>query len=117
MIGEAEVRAVLNEIIDPCSRAAGEPAGLVDMGLVRAIEVQDEGTRVEVVLALTEPTCLMGFPFMRSARERLTALPGVERVDVTLDPSFEWTPTELHAAYSARLEQRRASRSAPNPAG
>jgi metal-sulfur cluster biosynthetic enzyme len=115
MIGEPEVRAVLNEIIDPCSRAAGEPAGLVDMGLVRRIEVCDKGTRVEVVLALTEPTCLMGFPFMRSAHQRLTALPGVERVDVTLDPAFEWTQAELSPAYATRLRERRGSRSARSP--
>jgi metal-sulfur cluster biosynthetic enzyme len=108
MTGEAAVRAALNEIIDPCSRAAGEPAGLVDMGLVRRVEVQ--GARVEVTLALTEPTCLMGFPFVRSARERLSALPGVEQVDVSLDPSFEWTPADLSPAYAARLARRRASR-------
>jgi metal-sulfur cluster biosynthetic enzyme len=71
------------------------------MGLVRRIEVQ--GQRVEVVLALTEPTCLMGFPFMRSARERLEALPGVEDVQVSLDPSFEWTSAEFSPAYAARL--------------
>jgi metal-sulfur cluster biosynthetic enzyme len=108
MTSEDAVRAALNEIIDPCSRAASEPAGLVDMGLVRKVEVH--GAQVEVTLALTEPTCLMGFPFVRSARERLSALPGVEHVDVSLDPSFEWTPAELSPAYAARLASRRASR-------
>jgi metal-sulfur cluster biosynthetic enzyme len=117
MISNAEVRAALNEIVDPCSRATGEPAGLVDMGLVRRIDVRDAGARVEVVLALTEPTCLMGFPFLRSARERLSALPGVERVEVSLDPSFEWTPAELTPAYAARLEQQRAARRALKPIG
>lgn len=113
VIDESEVRAALNEIVDPCSRAAGEPAGLVDMGLVRRIEIREDGARVDVVLALTEPTCLMGFPFMRSAQERLRALPGVEHVEVSLDPSFDWTPAELSPAYAARLERRRAARRAP----
>ena len=108
MTSEDAVRAALNEIIDPCSRAAGEPAGLVDMGLVRRVEVH--GARVEVTLALTEPTCLMGFPFVRSARDRLAELPGVEHVDVSLDPSFEWTSAELSPAYAARLARRRAAR-------
>jgi metal-sulfur cluster biosynthetic enzyme len=117
MIAEADVRAALNEIVDPCSRAAGAPAGLADMGLVRRIDVHDGGSRVEVVLALTEPTCLMGFPFMRSARDRLAALPGVERVEVSLDPAFEWTPAELSPAYAARLERRRASQRALKPTG
>jgi metal-sulfur cluster biosynthetic enzyme len=117
MIGRADVRAALNEIVDPCSRAAGEPAGLVDMGLVRRIDIRDKGTRVDVLLALTEPTCLMGFPFLRSARDRLSALPGVERVEVSLDPSFEWTPAELSPAYAARLERQRASRRTLKPTG
>ena len=114
MTSEDAVRAALNEIIDPCSRAASEPAGLVDMGLVRRVELH--GACVEVTLALTEPTCLMGFPFARSARERLSALPGVERVDVSLDPSFEWTPAELNPAFAARLAKRRASRDRAYPA-
>jgi metal-sulfur cluster biosynthetic enzyme len=115
VIGEAEVRAALNEIIDPCSCAAGEPAGLVDMGLVRRIKLHDNGTRVEVTLALTEPTCLMGFPFMRSAQTRLSTLPGVKQVDVSLDPSFEWTPGEFSPDYAARLERRRAARPSIRP--
>jgi metal-sulfur cluster biosynthetic enzyme len=115
MTSEDAVRAALNEIIDPCSRAAGEPAGLVDMGLVRRVEV--EGARVKVTLALTEPTCLMGFPFMRSARDRLSDLPGVEHVDVSLDPSLQWTSAELSPAYASRLASRRASRARPYASG
>ena len=109
MIAERDVRAALNEIVDPCSVAAGEPAGLADMGLVRRIEVcpGQEGAHVEVVLALTEPTCLMGFPFVRSARERVAALPGVEAVEVSLDPDFEWTPSEMSPEYAERLARRR----------
>jgi metal-sulfur cluster biosynthetic enzyme len=112
MIAEQQVRAVLNEIVDPCSAAAGAPAGLVDMGLVRRIEVRPgrKGALIDVVLGLTEPTCLMGFPFLRSARERLSALSGVERVDVSLDPAFEWTPAELSPEYAERLKRRRALR-------
>jgi len=34
-----DVRAVLNQIIDPCSRVAGAPVGLVDMGLIRRLTV------------------------------------------------------------------------------
>jgi metal-sulfur cluster biosynthetic enzyme len=114
VISEQEVRAVLNEIVDPCSAAAGAPAGLADMGLVRRIEVRpgDAGALIDVVLALTEPTCLMGFPFVRSARERLSALPGVERVEVSLDPGLEWTPAEMDPEYAERLERRRALRRA-----
>ena len=33
---EATVRARLNEVLDPCSVVAGAPAGIEEMGLVRA---------------------------------------------------------------------------------
>jgi hypothetical protein len=39
MLDEARVRTTLNTIVDPCSRAAGAPAGIAEMGLVRQIEV------------------------------------------------------------------------------
>ena len=35
-----EVRALLNAIVDPCSLAAGAPAGIDEMGLVRDVEVE-----------------------------------------------------------------------------
>jgi metal-sulfur cluster biosynthetic enzyme len=107
-----EVRAVLNGIVDPCSAAAGAPAGLDDMGLVREVEVQTgpEGAVVCVTLALTEPTRLMGMPFMATARERLEALPGVSRAEVSLASGFEWTPAELSPSYAARLAAVRARR-------
>jgi metal-sulfur cluster biosynthetic enzyme len=109
-----QVRAVLNGIVDPCSAAAGAPAGLDDMGLVREVQVEtgSEGTVVRVMLALTEPTCLMGIPFMATARERLEALPGVIRAEVSLASAFEWTPAELSPSYAARLERVRQRRRA-----
>jgi metal-sulfur cluster biosynthetic enzyme len=112
MPGEQDIRAALDEIVDPCSRAAGAPAGLGEMGLVRDVRVEPgpAGARVSVVLALTEPTCLMGIPFVTSARERLAALEGVAHVDVSLAANFEWTPAELSPAYAERLERVRELR-------
>jgi metal-sulfur cluster biosynthetic enzyme len=112
MPAEQDIRAALDEIVDPCSRAAGAPAGLDEMGLVREVRIErgPAGARVGVVLALTEPTCLMGIPFVRSARERLAAIDGVAEVDVSLAAGFEWTPAQLSPAYAARLERVRELR-------
>jgi len=109
---EQDIRASLNGIVDPCSAAAGAPAGLDEMGLVREVRIEPgpTGARVSVVLALTEPTCLMGIPFVRSARQRLAALDGVAEVDVSLAAGFDWTPAELSPAYAARLERVRELR-------
>jgi metal-sulfur cluster biosynthetic enzyme len=105
----ADVRAALNEIVDPCSAAMGAPAGIDDMGLIRDVDVADGG-HVTVRIGLTEPTCLMGPAFVRSAEERLSALEGVADVDVALTSGLDWTPARMSASYAARLERLRATR-------
>jgi metal-sulfur cluster biosynthetic enzyme len=112
---EPEIRAALNEIVDPCSVRAGAPAGLVEMGLVRVVEVKParSGVSVRVVVGLTEPGCLMGMPFMHAVRKRLEELEGVGEFEVELDASEIWTTDDLDPAYAARLETVRRRRGLP----
>jgi metal-sulfur cluster biosynthetic enzyme len=114
---EAEVRAALDGVVDPCSVAAGAPAGLDALGLVRDVQVRDGegGADVRVTLAVTDPGCLMGGPFAASARERLAALPGVARVEVALATRLDWSPADMAPAYAARLRAARRARSAAPP--
>ncbi|MEU3618028.1 iron-sulfur cluster assembly protein [Streptomyces sp. NPDC006872] len=111
-VTERQVRELLNNVIDPCSAAAGAPAGLDDMGLVRAVDIEPgpDGVRVRVALAITEPGCLMGLPFQATAYEQLLGLDGVARVDVTLDPDVEWSEADLSPEYARRLAEVRSSR-------
>jgi metal-sulfur cluster biosynthetic enzyme len=109
----ADVRAALNEIVDPCSVAVGAPAGMDDMGLIRDVAVEDG--RVTVSIGLTEPMCLMGPAFVRSAEERLSALEGVGDVEVSLSSGLDWTPARMSASYAERLELVRAARRASQP--
>jgi metal-sulfur cluster biosynthetic enzyme len=110
----AEVRAALDEIVDPCSVVAGAPAGLAEMGLVREVSVGESpaGAVVRVRIGLTEPGCMMGASFVVKARERLAALPGVARVDVELDHAADWHPSDADPAYQERLRSVRAERRA-----
>lgn len=105
-----DIRTCLNSIVDPCSVAAGAPAGLIDMGLVRSIRHSQgrHGEKVEVVIAVTEYGCLLGASFAQSAYERLSSLPGVEHVDVRLDDRFDWSPADMTPEYSARLDEHRS---------
>jgi metal-sulfur cluster biosynthetic enzyme len=111
-VTEDAVRAALDEVIDPCSAAAGAAAGIAELGLVRELRIEpgEAGAVVRVVLRVTDPGCLMGGPFAASARRRLAALPGVAEVDVRLDEAFDWTPADAAAAYRERLERARARR-------
>jgi len=111
-VNEDGVRAVLDEIIDPCSVAAGAPAGLDEMGLVRRLSVREApgGVAIEVRIGVTEPGCMMGASFAINARERLEALAGVVAVDVALDHEADWEPGDLDPAYAVRLARVRAAK-------
>jgi len=98
-----EVRRILDEIKDPCSVGFGDPMGLVEMGLVQAVDVTPTGD-VTVRLRLTSPFCeMIGF-FKHTAVERIRSLPSVESVTVETDSGFDWSPDYMSPA---RQEQRR----------
>jgi metal-sulfur cluster biosynthetic enzyme len=106
------VREVLNGIVDPCSVAAGAPAGLVELGLIREVTLEPgpAGAAVRVVIGLTEPLCMMGGSFVARARELLAAVPGVSEVDVSLDDAGDWGPGDIDPGYRLRLAAVRSAR-------
>jgi metal-sulfur cluster biosynthetic enzyme len=108
----AEVRARLNAIVDPCSLAAGAPAGIDEMGLVRAVDVDATpgGAVIRIRIGLTEPGCMIGASFVTRAHECLESLPDVASVKVTLEHDCDWTPADLDAAYAKRLHAVREAR-------
>lgn len=75
MATEALVRAALAEVLDP-----EYPVSVVDLGLVRGVEVGDSAVRVDVVY------CSLGCPCIEliedDIRERLLQLDGIEQVEV-----------------------------------
>jgi ATP-binding protein involved in chromosome partitioning len=69
----------LREVIDPELRRS-----IVDLGMVRSIEVKDGG-RVEVVVSLTTPGCPIRNHFQQAVAARVSELDGVSTVDVGFD--------------------------------
>jgi metal-sulfur cluster biosynthetic enzyme len=80
-----DVLAALREVLDP-----EYPVSIVDLGLIRGVEV--EGTTVRVRLTYTS----MGCPCMEmihdDVRDRLLRLEGVERVEI----ETVWEPWTRH---------------------
>ncbi len=111
-VTEEVVRDILNTILDPCSVNAGAPGGLVDMGLVRSVAVEDgpDGFVIHARLCVTEPSCIMGHLFVREARERLGPLAGVAHLDIAMDPSLGWNESKMAPELRQRLEAARAQR-------
>jgi metal-sulfur cluster biosynthetic enzyme len=112
---EASVRTVLDTIVDPCSRAAGAPAGISEMGMVPDIAfTQGEGNKTDIAVRLivTHPFCMMSHIFVKEIIDRLQAQPGVGTATVDFDPGSIWTPDLMQPDYAERLEAARAKRRA-----
>lgn len=102
----ARIEHELDQVIDPCSAGIGKPVGLVGMGLIKhlSLDEQPDGLHVRIQLRLTSPCCLMAPSFTMQARERLVALPEIIGVDVTVDPAIDWTPGMMRASYRKTLQ-------------
>lgn len=89
MVSEVEVRSALAEVVDP-----EYPVSLVDLGLVRGVEVRGATVRVDVAY------CSLGCPCIEliedDIRERLLKLEDVERVDVR-EVFDRWTRRDISA--------------------
>jgi metal-sulfur cluster biosynthetic enzyme len=106
------IEATLNEIVDPCSRVAGAPAGMMDMGLVRSIELAPDegGLRAHVSLSVTHPFCLMAGVFLNEAEQRLAGIAGLSKAEIVLDSTTLWTPELMSADYRERLDTARRTK-------
>src|SRR5436305_1258094 len=70
-----QITEKLRAVIDPELRRS-----IVDLGMVRSIEVRDGG-RVEVVVSLTTPGCPIRSHFQQAVAQQVGALDGVSAVE------------------------------------
>jgi metal-sulfur cluster biosynthetic enzyme len=85
---EEEVEEQLKEVIDP-----ELDVNIVDLGLVREIEIEDD--RVDVLMTLTTPGCPLHSVFDEMVRQEVGGLRDVNEVDVELTFEPRWTPEEM----------------------
>jgi len=121
-VSEAAVRSELDEIIDPCSASRGTDHSVVEMGLLRSIDI--DGGDVTVNMRLTTPACFMIPYFIRKTEERVGALDSVESVELTTDSGAEWTPEMMgeeaksrRQEYLEKLEEHHRAEMAENSPG
>ncbi len=93
-----EVREALRVVEDPEIGIS-----IVDLGLLRAIEVDDESGDVKVALTLTSPMCPIGPQLMAAVKECALRLPGVARAQVELVWRPPWDP-RLDASDEVKAE-------------
>ena len=118
MATREQIYEALSSVYDTCSVFNGTRLDIVEMGLVHDVE-QDEGN-VRVRLLLTDPMCLYLFEMRSQIIDVLSALPGVESVEVEPVSGKLWWPERMTPEARERLERRRRARLAQlglTPAG
>jgi metal-sulfur cluster biosynthetic enzyme len=100
------VAGAIAEVDDPCSIAANAPLNILEMGLVRSWDVDEEG-HVQVVVSPTAPSCTLMGSILQGIEQRVGALAAVSDVEVIIDTEFVWSPAEMTAAARAQLAGRR----------
>jgi metal-sulfur cluster biosynthetic enzyme len=96
------VRERLRGVVDPCSAATGSNLDIVEMGLVKSVEV--DGGHVDVEMRLTSPMCHMVPYFIEEVEDGVGDLGGVEAVELETDHGFEWSE-EMMSAEAKRKRQ------------
>jgi metal-sulfur cluster biosynthetic enzyme len=87
-LDEDDVWAALQDVED-----AELPVSLVDLGLIRGVEVADG--HVDVTMTLTYTGCPAREIMVKMAERRLELLDGAESVDVELDYTEQWSPEDM----------------------
>ena len=93
------VRAALQPITDPEIAVS-----IVELGLIRNIEVDAGGARVKVTMTLTTPFCPEGPEIVAAVDHTLRSIPGVLEASVELQWTPAWDPrTEASDDVKAML--------------
>lgn len=103
----ALVQRMVNEVYDPCGMARGLSIGMVDMGLIRGINVQqkENGWDVSLQIRFTSPGCLYFLYFEREILHRLEVFPQIEVLSIKWDDICDWTPENLSEVATAKFKE------------
>ncbi len=82
---QERVIEVLKTVYDP-----EIPVNIYDLGLIYRIELNDEGTELQVDMTLTAPNCPAADFIMEDVRQKLETVQGLTKVDVQLVFEPEW---------------------------
>jgi probable FeS assembly SUF system protein SufT len=85
LIHESQVWEALRTVFDP-----EIPVDLVNLGLIYAVEIDQQAKRVDIRMTLTAPACGMGPVLVGDVEYRLRLVPNVAtvKVDLVFDPAW-----------------------------
>ena len=90
MVTKESVLEELKPIMDPEIHV-----GIVDLGLIYDVILQDDDKSVEVQMTLTTPMCPYGPMLVGQVQDKVRAIPGVQRFQVNLVWEPPWDPRTM----------------------
>jgi metal-sulfur cluster biosynthetic enzyme len=90
MLTKEAVLESLKPIVDPEIRL-----GIVDLGLIYDVLVENDGKKLEVKMTLTTPMCPYGPMLVGQVQEIIKTMPGIEEGIVTLVWNPPWDPRTM----------------------
>jgi metal-sulfur cluster biosynthetic enzyme len=93
------IREALSAVYDPCCAERG--ISVVDMGLLRSIDVTDGRARIE--LLLTSGWCPFAARVLDEVKQAAEAVPGVDAADVEIVWDEAWTTDRLSPEATRKL--------------
>ena len=104
-----QVEEAIEQVVDPCSRFNGTFISFTDLGMVDAVDVDEDG-RVRIRLLLDDPLCPY-MPDIRSElREAVLAVPGVKGLELSMRGDELWTEDRLSDSAREKLRISRERR-------
>ena len=117
VLNEGRPEAIMRQILDaanyikePCGLAQGLSVGMVDMGLIRDVEVKECGSggwNVHVRARVTSPDCLHFVYFERELRAAVLKIVDVAEFFIEWSDGADWTPDSMSADLREQLKERR----------
>jgi metal-sulfur cluster biosynthetic enzyme len=92
--------AALADVYDPCCREKG--ISVVDMGLLRSVEVTDGHARVE--LLLTSGWCPFASRVLSEVEEAVAGQPGIDSAEVEIVWDEAWTTDRMSESAVRKLQ-------------
>lgn len=94
-----QIREALRAVHDPCCAEKG--ISVVDMGLLRSVDMTDGRARIE--LLLTSGWCPFAARVLDAVKEAAEAVPGVDSADVEIVWDEAWTTDRLSPEAARKL--------------
>ena len=100
-ISPEQVFQVLQTCYDPCCKERA--VSIVELGLIHAVTVAENGHDVRVELLLTSGWCPFSAHLLQMIDQNLHAIAGVGEVDTEIVWHTVWTPERMSASARQKL--------------